>query len=575
MNIWFLSDPIRAEYERQRIADLKDQSWLQGGIWLLRGGHLCYDSEIVIAETIYAVTLRYPVTFPTTPPYVLPRGEATRWSEHQYGAGGELCLEYGADNWHSDLTGADLLLSAYRLLLAEGGIDDRVRQEVQSRHKATEGQRLRSRWLRWVQTGPLMEIVTSVVGPCDLTVRLTLTENTMTAVVSKVVALQGTEWLDPTLPIEHMPSQWRLVKGFLLPAAAPNQPVTDWNSLLEAALACGANVEKLKTGEVEVVLVIGEEGPKLLWVWRDDGRVLPFEPLPPQVENSKRLQPEYERLARYRVAVVGNGSMGSKIAASLARAGVLDFLLIDDDVFRPENIIRNDLDWRQVGEHKVEGVTHRILNIAPGATCDLRRARLSGQESSGHTADVVHALSEADVIVDASADPEVFNLLSMIIKASGKKLVWGEVFAGGIGGLIARHRPGVDPHPQAMRLAMLRWCEEQQTPPPPVPTAPYETNGEAFPLVADDADVSVIAGYLTQLVTDLLVKEESNYPCSMYLIGMKPGWIFRQPFETFPLDIGKADEDAYEPADPIALERGCQFVLELISKSIDAIDHPD
>jgi hypothetical protein len=151
MTIWFLADPARAGAEQQHVAALEDQAWLVDGYWLLRGSHLCYDADIVIGDTCYPITLRYPAIFPVTPPFVLPRGEHPRWSEHQYGAGGELCLEYGADNWHSALTGADLLLSAHRLLSAEHGGDESLQQEVLSRHKVTEGQRLRFRWLRWAQ----------------------------------------------------------------------------------------------------------------------------------------------------------------------------------------------------------------------------------------------------------------------------------------------------------------------------------------------------------------------------------------------------------------------------------------
>ncbi len=48
--------------------------------------------------------------------------------QHQYGAGGELCLEYGPDNWHQDFTGADMIASAHRLAggrRADGGLQPR------------------------------------------------------------------------------------------------------------------------------------------------------------------------------------------------------------------------------------------------------------------------------------------------------------------------------------------------------------------------------------------------------------------------------------------------------------------
>lgn len=571
MNIWFLTDLARAELERQRVAVLEDQAWLQDGHWLLSGSHLCFDADIVIGDACYPITLRYPVAFPATPPFVLPRGEHPRWSEHQYGAGGELCLEYGADNWHSDLTGANLLLSAHRLLSAERGGDEHLQQEVLSRHKVTEGQRLRSRSLRWVQTTPLMEMLAGATEAHELVVRLLFGENAVVATVSKMAAPDGTEWYDPSVPGERRPTQWLLSKGFLLPGTGLK--IVDWDSLLASVAASGLDADRLLTGDVDVVVTVDEAGPMMFWAWHKDKSVCPFEAIAPQARNAQRLPPEYENLGRCRVAIVGAGSLGSKVAASLARSGFLDFLLVDDDILRPENVIRNDLDWRNVGDHKVDAVAHRIVNVAPGAKCDLRRARLTGQEASGYTDSVVRALCEADVIVDASASPEVFNLLTMVVKMSGKRLVWGEIFAGGIGGLIARHRPGIDPDPQTMRLALLRWCEDQELPPPPAPTSPYEATGEAVPLVADDADVSVIAGHVAQLVTDLIVKEKSDFPFSMYLVGMKPGWIFTQPFETIPLDTGPAGDAPAQPVDTDAQQRGFQFVLDLIAGAADAADN--
>ncbi len=34
---------------------------------------------------------------------------------------------------------------------------------------------------------------------------------------------------------------------------------------------------------------------------------------------------------------------------TLARSGVANLLLVDDDLFLPDNLVRHDLDWRDVG----------------------------------------------------------------------------------------------------------------------------------------------------------------------------------------------------------------------------------
>jgi tRNA A37 threonylcarbamoyladenosine dehydratase len=37
----------------------------------------------------------------------------------------------------------------------------------------------------------------------------------------------------------------------------------------------------------------------------------------------------------------------------LARSGISNFVLVDSDIFLSENLVRNDLDWRDVGSDKV------------------------------------------------------------------------------------------------------------------------------------------------------------------------------------------------------------------------------
>jgi hypothetical protein len=45
----------------------------------------------------------------------------------------------------------------------------------------------------------------------------------------------------------------------------------------------------------------------------------------------QRIPSEFERLRDKKIGIVGLGSVGSKVAVSLARSGVRNFILIDDD----------------------------------------------------------------------------------------------------------------------------------------------------------------------------------------------------------------------------------------------------
>src|SRR5260370_17497879 len=109
--------------------------------------------------------------------------------------------------------------------------------------------------------------------------------------------------------------------------------------------------------------------------------------------------------------MIGWGSGGSKIAASLARDGVGAFLLIDDDLFLRDNLVRNDLDWRNVGGHKVDGVSRRIRAVNPSATVEVRRIRLTVQESAASAASALNQVADSDLIVDATSQPNPLNFL--------------------------------------------------------------------------------------------------------------------------------------------------------------------
>ncbi|HBQ8528295.1 TPA: ThiF family adenylyltransferase, partial [Klebsiella pneumoniae] len=91
-----------------------------------------------------------------------------------------------------------------------------------------------------------------------------------------------------------------------------------------------------------------------------------------------RLSKESQRLTKIRIGIIGLGSMGSKIATSLARSGIKRFLLVDDDYLATSNIVRHELYWNHVGKHKVEGVKSALSLISAGIEVDESIIRLAG-----------------------------------------------------------------------------------------------------------------------------------------------------------------------------------------------------
>jgi len=116
-----------------------------------------------------------------------------------------------------------------------------------------------------------------------------------------------------------------------------------------------------------------------------------------------------------------------------------------------------------VGTHKVRAVSDALSLIAAGLQVDARTTRLAGQESAVTAAAALKDLSNCDLLIDATANPEVFLLLAALAKRQGTPLCWGEIFASGYGGMIARARPGRDPNPMAVRPFPTRPSRTRQT----------------------------------------------------------------------------------------------------------------
>jgi len=243
-------------------------------------------------------------------------------------------------------------------------------------------------------------------------------------------------------------------------------------------------------------------------------------------------------LADKTVGVVGCGSLGSKIAVSLARSGIGGFVLVDDDVLAPGNLRRHELDAGALGSHKTDGLRARLEAVAPGIRVIAWRVVLGGQESAGGTASVLDELGKCDLLIDATADSRAFNFVASVARSARRPMVWAEVYAGGIGGFVARVRPDIEPPPNAARRQYLAWCHEQGVAWVAEDQDYGARLGDGPPAVADDAEVAVIAAHASCMAIDVLLRPDaSGFPHPAYVIGLWREWIFEEPFDTRPVDF--------------------------------------
>lgn len=534
---WIIKYPDRWAAEKAALHALeREVSWLTTAESRLDSElRVVIDFELVARGETFAASLVYPLAFPFVPPSVIPRSKE-RLSSHQYGSGGELCLEWGPDNWVPEILAVELVRSMERLLSAEAP-SEAGSGVAPSRHQLTLGQELRGTRFRGLVTASMTQRL-SVLEPGAALVAKFQWSSRPEATVFALVAVSkdGVEWeMDPTVPINSLIDRHEVTGLVVRVPKGEQAPSAVDESLRSRLRAISVLSETYAPGILEPVLVW--DAPASLFVFLGDNRGHKISVI--LSEDEQRIGADHNALVGKTVGIVGCGSVGSKIAVSLARSGVRSFRLFDDDVMLPGNLVRHDLDWTAIGEHKAEALSRRLSLVAPDVAVKASTHRIGGQEASGGSDWAISRLRECDIVIDASADARVFNYLASAIHDANTPFMWVEVFAGGIGGLIARSRPAIDPDPQLGRLRILAWCDEKGIAAPVPAGRGYESGSNAAPMIADDADVSTIASHASRFALDILIgRAPSHYPVSAYLIGLAPGWIFEQPFQTFPINLG-------------------------------------
>lgn len=571
--MWFIYNPGRMRSEVEAVEALRDANQWLGATAnrVLKDIRFGVDFDLLVNGESLPFTLEYPAFFPETPPSVIPR-DGRRHSSHQYGAGGELCLEFRSDNWDPSVTGAMMIESAYRLISGERpSMDERA--IVPSAHSTTLGQQLRGSAWRFLMTSGLQAYAASLpagIGLHCTVVDISGPNKTWTSYVAAIGPQSEPTWREDSIPARSDKGE----SGLLIRVASLDDALVSDQAALDrliAATTCGEAQPVTHDSPIRISVIADDRNARLYYSYRHEGAwcLIPHITIDLTAETT-RTPESYMSLASKKVGIVGAGSLGSKIAASLARSGLGSFVLVDDDILKPGNLVRHELDAGSLGTHKVDGLEARLRALALGVSISARRVVLGGQEASGTTASVLDELAKCDLIVDATADPQAFNFVASVACRSLRPMIWTEVYAGGIGGFVARLRPGFEPPPHAARRQYLAWCRDQGVPWKGEGND-YDANRENTPpLVADDADVAVIAAHASRMAVDALIRpDQSQFPHPGYVIGLSAEWIFSEPFDTRPIDFTSEGVWRAEINEAQA-SASIDYVISLLGRSVDA-----
>lgn len=572
--MWFIHNAERLKAEVTGIETLRaSASWLVVATpRMMKGLQFAIDFDMVVNGEDLPFILTYPAFFPETPPSVLPR-DGRHYSSHQWGHGGELCLEYRTDNWDPEVTGAMMIESAYRLLSGEHPALDR-RAVVPSAHQASLGQQLRSTSCRAFLTSGLRDCVAALEPgsgyPCNI-VEIQGPRQTWTAYAASIGPVSKPIWREDGIPPgDSQGSLGLLVRLPSLGGIVVSEQEHLYRIVTATAIQGEAPANDNATSRFTVLADATTAQFYFSFFYEGVWKVLHYRTIDVSNETGTRLPESYTTMSRKKVGIVGCGSLGSKIATSLARSGVQQFVLIDNDILKPDNLVRNELGVESLGVHKVDALKERLRAVAPNLTVDVWRVDLGGQESSGSTATILDALAGCSLLIDATADPQAFNFIASVALRARSPMIWAEVYAGGIGGFVARLRPGIEPPPHAARRQYLAWCRSQGV--------PWHGQGDDYdvnrehgpPLIADDADVGVIAAHTSRMAIDVLVRcDTSVFPHPAYVIGLAADWVFDEPFDTRPIDFSVEGEWQL-PVSGEEAGAALEYVVSLLAKANDA-----
>ncbi len=531
MKFWWYVDTVRCGAEWRSVEALaRDEGWFQLDRWRLYRGNLCAEGVISAHEHSYPVRLVYPDQFPEVPAWVEPQNDV-RWTHHQYGRS-LLCLEYRPDNWTPTMTGVDVICSAQRLLLQEDPLGEGGTPAPSAHH--------------------IGEVQAFDWGGSPILIGAACVERIQNRGSIELKALM---WALPgrSYPLlvydshdrqaqRRPPEPDPLSLHFDVPAFASLSPapseLADSAALIAAGGVDAERLDAITTPFGIVVLFVADQEIVAYQSGSDAApRRRPVFVLPEQSGVRSGRSPGVDSK---QVAIVGAGSVGSKIAECLLRSGITRLKLVDGDVLLPDNLERHTLDWRDIGLRKVEAVKRRLLHIVPGADIEVLSDNLNWQRSARMHAWQVSEFASCDVVVDATGDAPTSLFLGAVANANARPFVSVEVFEGGIGGLIATCAPPRDPSFVEGRAAFLAWCEQQGAPPPDPGPRRYEVLGDdGTPMAADDASVTTTAGHAARSILDIMDGAPVPAPSAWLLLGYRPGWLFDCHGHTFRINVGE------------------------------------
>lgn len=234
--------------------------------------------------------------------------------------------------------------------------------------------------------------------------------------------------------------------------------------------------------------------------------------------------PELSPLIEKHVAIIGLGGLGAPSTIELARAGVGTLKILDIDFVDPGTVVRWPFGFTAAGHSKVDFIQNFIDQNYPYTNVEswLHRLGAVRQENSSSDLEVLSKiLSDTDLVLDASTDLNVHDLLAELSKEIGIPYVYLFSTHGGWGGLVAQIRPN---RRTAGCWLCLQYALDDGTIPEPLGNSkgfirPTGCSDPTFTGTAFDISEVALEGVRT-VIGELCVGSGSGYPQASWDVAL-------------------------------------------------------
>ena len=448
---------------------------------ILEDDPLKISFSLLVHGYTYDFTAVFNRYFPDIPIRII--AETDFHSSHQY-KDNTMCLRWGQDNWDDEITLVKLIENLYELLDVENPLGEE-HKKAESGDRFTIGQELRrGESLSIIIPFPLSDFHSSE-GCLSCSLEDGAFDDRLTFIVSEI---DGREVYKTGLK----------KMGLTYHISCKNLGEMDIDEI--------KSEYSVTEGRPEIVF--SAKGKALLFFWNDGVcKTYRLNCLVNDYEIKKRVGID-ETVLNKRITIIGLGSVGSRIAMDLARAGFSNFYFVDDDIMLPFNVVRHELTNEDVGAYKVNALKKKIKDsINEKAQIEVSTLAMTGQESSSSTSRFIENCSKSSLIIDCTAYDPILLMLSQMTEEKNIPVISGTVIPGGLGNIVLIKK-GSGANMESVLASYYQWKNDKDIFAEKVDD--YSSNIDEQTFTATMSDCSILSGLIGKFAIQILNGKEDD-----------------------------------------------------------------